>query len=61
MGSLIDAIFFWGAAIGLVVAALLTWVVSSMLWGEFNVGLFVGIAIPCLIGGVYMQHHIENG
>jgi len=61
LGSLIDALVMWGAALGLVIAALIAWGISSILWGEFNAGLFVGIAIPCVIGGVYLQHQIEKG
>lgn len=64
MSELIDTIAylleFWGAWLGVLLAALITWVVSSVFFDGFNWELFVGIAIPCLIGGVYLQYLIEN-
>lgn len=61
IGALFDSLFLWGVALGLVVAALITWIVSFIIWGEFNSGLFIGVAVPCLIGGIYWQHLIEKG
>ena len=64
MDELLKVIFgpfeFWGAWLGLGVAALLTWALSSMFWGEFNVEMFVGFGIPCLVGGVYLQHLVAK-
>lgn len=64
MSELIDAVAalfgFWGAWLGLLLAAVITWILSSVFFDEFHLGLFVAIAIPCLVGGVYLQHVTEN-
>ncbi len=64
MSEFIDALVslmgFLGAWLGLFLAASIAWAASSLIWGEFNTGLFVGISIPCLIAGAYLQHVVEK-
>jgi len=59
--SAILAIFaFWGALVGLALAAIIAWGISSFVWGEFKVEVFIGCAVPFLLGGVYHQHVVEK-
>lgn len=55
------AIFaFWGAFVGLFIAIIITWMLSILLWGEFRVEVFVGLAVPLLMAGAYIQYLIEK-
>ena len=60
IGMVVAFFGFWGAWLGLLVAAVVTWPLSAALWGEFSFGLFWGLSIPLVIGGVYLQHVTER-
>ena len=60
LGFFLSIFALWGALAGLILSALLTWAISSIVWGEFHLGLFVGLAIPLIIVGIYLQHTIDK-
>ena len=64
MSELIDIVIaffgFWGAWLGVLLAALIAWPLSVVVWGEFHVGLFCGLCVPLVAIGVYVQHVVER-
>ncbi|MEZ5448472.1 MAG: hypothetical protein R3E95_00245 [Thiolinea sp.] len=58
--TLIKSLWLWGAWLGLVLAALITWILSTLLFETFHAGIFLGLAIPFLLGGAYLQHVMER-
>ena len=59
MINLIELIFhflsYWGAWLGLIIAGVLTWVISKMLWGEFHFELFYAFAAIGITIGFVIQ------
>ena len=58
--AIVHALTMWGFIVGLVAAAILTYIISLYLWGEFKVELFVGLSISFIAIGFLIQHKLEN-
>lgn len=61
LGGVSGALDLWGAFVGLLLSAILTWGLSQLYWDSFNTSLFAAIAIPAVIAGVFIQYRVEKG
>lgn len=49
----------WGLWQGLLVAPLITWLLSVLFWDSFRIDVLADMTIPCVMAGAYLQYSVE--